>query len=224
MAILTKYSLAEAVWNLLEGGTPGAAASVGLDEIKVGCGQVINSLLKTEYFQVNGKLGETIPNGSVLGLYEGISPYSWVTGKSKATLPIKPLKLPRNIGVFSVFFTADPSREFIPLQMGQMNLINSQPLLNNLLGQIGYEVYGNELCFTKDLPQLYPDQTLSMRLVIMDISQYSDYDILPLPPEFEWAVIKEVYGMYSTQPVPDKIVNPTVKEQKTINTNEQQQR
>lgn len=221
MAVLTKYSLCEAVHNLLEGGNPGVATSVGKDELKVACAQVLNNLLKVDYLSVNEKLGEKIPNGSVLGLYEGITTVSTTNGRSKASLPVKPLKLQRNMGIFSVYLSDMPENEFIPLQMGQYNLIKSQALINDILGQIGYENYGLELLFTKDLPLLYPGKKLSMRLAILDISQYSDYDPLPVPPEWEWPIIKEVYGLYSTQPIPDKIVDATVKESKGIATNEQ---
>jgi hypothetical protein len=126
------------------------------------------------------------------------------------------------MGIWSVYLTSNPSDEFIPLQMGQSNLIKSQPLLNDLLGQIGYEPLGGmDISFTKDLPLLFPNETLSMRLAIMDMAQYGDYDVLPLPPEFEWQVISEIYKLYSTQPIPDKVVDPTQKELKGVDPNKQ---
>lgn len=222
MALLTRYMLAEQIHDLLEGGNPGVASSVSIPELQISIAQVLNNLLKIDYLSVNEKLGEKIPNGSVIALYDGIVPISTTNGRSKATLPVKPLKLPRNMGVFSIFRPDYPDKEFIPLQMGQYNLLKTQALVNDLLGRIGYEVFGNEIVFTKDLPLLFPDETLSMRLMILDISEYSDYDILPVPPEWEWPIIKEVYQLYSTQPIPDKIVDGTVKEEKGINTNQQQ--
>ena len=224
MAVITLYRLAEQTLNLIEGGDRSAASSIDVNEIKIACGQVVNKLLKIDYFQVNGKMAEAIPNGSVLGLYENIVPVKWVTGRSKATLPIKPLKLPRGMGIWSVYLTSDPSTEFIPLQMGQSNLIKSQPMLNELLGQVGYEPLGEmDIAFTKDLTSLFPNDTVSMRLAIMDISKYDDYDPLPLPPEFEWDVITEVYKMYSSQPIPDKVVDATQKELKNIPLDNQRQ-
>lgn len=223
MAVVTIYRLAEEISKLLNGGNVQVASNVTLPELKITIGQVANQLLKTDYFQLNEALGEKIPNGSVLGLYEGIQPTSWVVGRSKATLPIKPLKLPRNMGVFSVFRTNDPSNEFIPLQMGQYNLLKSQVLINDLLGQIGYEVFGMELIFTKDIPQMYPGETLSMRLAIMDISQYSDYDPLPILPEMEWEIKRQVVALYSQEPITDKLVDPSNKNQQKVPVKEQQQ-
>lgn len=97
-------------------------------------------------------------------------------------------------------------------------------MINNLLGQVGYESLGAmDIAFTQDLTQLFPGETLSMRLAILDANQYGDYDILPLPPEFQWQVLTEVYKMYTTQPVPDKVVDSTQSELKTIPINDQKQ-
>jgi hypothetical protein len=219
----TLYRLAEEVQRLLAGGDPGAAESVTLNEIKIAICQVANNLLKTEYLQINGKLGETIMNGSVLGLYSDIPVTSYKT-VSIATLPVKPIKLPRNMGCFSITLSSDPTKEFIPLQMGQGNLINSQPLINELMGHIGYEVFGMRVVFTKDLTVLFgTDVTVDMRLAILDFAEYGDYDPLPVLPEQEWQIKQEVYKLYATEPTPDKLVDSSNKESIGIPIKEQQQ-
>ncbi len=228
MAVVTIYRLAESCISLIEGGDAKAASSISFNEIKIACGQVINTMLKTEYFTINMKMGEVIPNGSVLALYENIS-CETSNGKSQCTLPIKPLKLPRNMGIWAVYPKYETSgnyeydKEFIPLQMGQGGLIKSQTLFNDLLGQVGYENFGDKLVFTKDIKSLFPDVVLAMRLAIMDISQYGDYDMLPIPPEYEWDIITQVYKMYSTQPIPDKVVDATSAEKKGEPLNQQKQ-
>lgn len=224
MSVSTIYRISEQIISLVEGGNVGQGSSVSLNEIKIAVGQQINSMLKIEHFSINEKMGEKIPNGSVLGLYENITPTSWVVGRSKATLPIKPIKLPRNMGIWSVYRSNDPENEFIPLQMGQTNMIKSQPLLNTIFGQIGYEPLGGmDVSFTKDLPALYPGEKLSMRLAIMDISQYSDYDALPILPEMEMQVIQEVYKLYASQRTRDAVVDPLVKEGQGIPVKQQSQ-
>lgn len=114
-------------------------------------------------------------------------------------------------------------KEFIPLQMGQAALLKSQPLISDLLGQCGYENFGDKIIFTKDIKQMYPDVVVAMRLAIMDISQYGDYDTLPLLPEQEIQVVQEVFKMYSQQPTAGKIVDATVKEEKGIPVTQQKQ-
>lgn len=222
----TIYKLAEQAIKLIEGGTRAAGSSLTFNEIKLACGQVINSLLKTEYFTINSAAREVIPNGTTLGLYENIDVVSY-NGKSKATLPIKPIKLPRNMGIYAIYpkyetnGIYDLDKEFIPLQMGQGALVKSQPLINDLMGQVGYENFSMDVIFTKDLKTLFPNIKLAMRLAIMDISLYGDYDPLPILPEQEWQVIQEVYKIYATQVVPDKLVDPTVEESKNIPTSQQ---
>lgn len=107
--------------------------------------------------------------------------------------------------------------------MGQFNLLQSQPLINNLMGQVGYENFGLQLVFTKDLTIPNQTVTVDMRLAIMDISQYGDFDILPILPEHEWQVKQEVWKMYSQEPIPDKLVDSTAKENKSVPLKQQQQ-
>lgn len=227
MAAPTIYRLAEQALSLIEGAGGATASTVTIEDLKLALGQVINQLLKIDYFSVNGKMGETIPNGSVLALYEGIA-VERSNDKSYSTLPIKPLKLPRNMGVWSIFpkYTTSSNyemdKEFIPLQMGQSALIKSQPMLNGLLGQVGYECLGDRVYFTTDIKNLFPDVLIAMRLVIMDVSQYGDYDILPILPEQEMAAIQEVVRLYSVQPVADRVVDATNKELKNVPPNKQQ--
>jgi hypothetical protein len=219
----TIYRLAEQVLSLIEGGDPSVASSISLNEIKISCGQVINQLLKTEYLGANMKLGETIPNASVIARYDQNVVSQYGNGASKTTLPVKPLMLPRNIGVWSIYVPDEPDKEFIPLQMGQSSLLKSQLMINNLLGQVGYEVRGKDVYFTKDLTNGGNNTYVTIELVIMDIAQYGDYDILPIPPELEWQVVQEVYQLYITQPIADKVVSATTKEEKNVPIKQQSQ-
>lgn len=228
MGVVTIYRLSESCFNLIEGGSPAVASSISFNELKIACGNVINQLLKVEHFQGNERMGEKIPNGSVLGWYESISGISW-NNKSKFLLPIKPLKLPRNMGVFGVYpkYTDlgdyELDKEWIPAQMGQTGLLKSQPLISNLLGQIFYENIGLDIISNIDVVSLFPNMRLAFRLAIMDISQYDDYEPLPILPEHEWSVIQQVYQMYIGQPIPDKVVEATVKEIKNVPLNQQRQ-
>lgn len=210
MGVSTKYRMAEQAMKRIEGAWDSAGGELTLEEIKIAIGQILNKMLKIDYFQTNFKMGELIPNGTVLAQYDGINVTSYSTGKSRATLPVKPMKLPRGMGLFSIWVDGFEDKEFIPLQMGQSNLIKSQPLINNILGQIGYEVSGMTLTFTQDIPQLYPDKTLSTSLVIMDIEQYDDFSPLPILPEMESDVIDAVVAMYQL-PIADKVVDSSNK-------------
>lgn len=221
MAQPTLYLISEEILKMLSGGDIQAATNISLNEIKLSVGEVINQLLKIEHFTINEKMGERIPNGSVLGWYENI-PVVSSNGKSKCSLPIKPIKLPRNMGVFAIYPKYNTNdnyeldKELIPLQMGQAGLLKSQLMINDLLGQVGYETFGGEIVFTKDIKALFPDVVLAMRLAIMDVSQYGDYDLLPLLPEQTWQIKQEVIKLYSGVGTADMLVDATTKQQQNI--------
>lgn len=221
MAILTRYLLAEQAAKIIHGGDIGVSSDPSIGTLKIAVGQVINKLLKVDYMQSNIPMGELIPNGAVLGLYEGIAVESY-NGKSRASLPVKPQKLPRNMGVWAIYPKWETNedyqldKEFIPLQMGQGGLLKSQRLISDLLGQVGYEVFGDKVIFTKDLKAQSQNVVLAMRLVILDIDQYGDWDLLPIPPEMEADVVMAVVEMYKGQGIPDKTVDPAVSEQKDV--------
>jgi hypothetical protein len=219
----TLYRLAEECLKILSGGEIQSASNISISECKISICQVANQLLKAEHFSVNEKMGEKIDNGAILGLYENIAVSAYSNGRSQATLPVKPIKLPRNMGVFSVFLSDDPSNEFIPLQMGQMNMLKSQPMINELLGQVGYECFGLQMIFSKDLTLLFPNKTISTRLAILDFSEYGDWDVLPLTPELEWGIKNEVVKLYSGVGIGDRLVDVTDKSQQGVPIKQQQQ-
>ena len=165
----TIYRLAEQAYSLIEGGDPGVASSISMNELKISVGQVINQKLRIDYFNTGLKLGEAIPNSTVIAKYDNIIVTQNGIGKSKAVLPIKPLSLPRNMGVWSIYLPNSPEKEFIPLQMGQSNLLRSQLMINDLLGQIGYEVRGLDIYFTKDLTTLDYVEVSNVRVTYINV-------------------------------------------------------
>jgi hypothetical protein len=218
----TIYKISEEILRIVVGGNSTVASKIHLNDVKLAVGQICNTLLKTDYLQINLPTGEVIPNGAMVGLYENVKVTKYLT-KSRCKLPIKPVKLPRNIGVLSIFSPLNPDSEYIPLEMGQAALLQNQPLINDLLGQTGYSVFGDDVVFTKDITIPNVDTFVSMRLVIMDISQYGDWDILPIEPSMEWTVKQEAVKMFIGEPVADKLVDPSVKEQKTVPVTQQNQ-
>lgn len=217
----TKYKIAEQCVRIFNGGEIPVATKLKINEAKLAVEQVLNKMLKMEYLNTNIPMAEMIPNGAAIATYEGIEVVQYGT-KSKSTLPAMPLKLPRGIGVYQIFDPANLDCPFIPLEMGQQCLLSSQPLINNLLEQTGYEWYGMDIIYTKDLTQPTPIE-VTMRLVVLDISQYTDWDILPIPAEMEWDVIGEVLKLYMPEPVADKLVESGRAEVRNIPVNQQRQ-
>ncbi len=75
------------------------------------------------------------------------------------------------------------------------------------MNQITYEVKGKTIKFHTDLT-LLGIETVDMELVCMDITQYGELDMLPLPADFESQMIDELYREFvPVQPEPG-LVNP----------------
>lgn len=208
----TKYKIAEQCVRILAGGDITVASKVHINEAKIAVEQALNGILKTEYLKINIPMGEMIPNGAAVATYDNIivEPYQTT---SSSILPAIPLKLPRDIGVFEIYNPLDPDCLFIPLEMGQHALIKGQPLISDLLGHVGYRRYGDRIVYTKDLTIPNEETRLSFRLVVLDISQYDDWDILPIPADMEQQVIQAVIGLFRIEPVKDKLVDSGNKEQ-----------
>src|SRR5580692_8351223 len=180
--IPTKQRLADEIMLLLAGGRVGSAVKWHPSEIKLSIAQVANQLLKMEYLNTNIPFGEAIPHGAAIGTYPGNLLVPW-SNTCMTTLPVMPIKLPRNMGVYQIFPAADYFTEFIPLQLGEASMILSQGLVGALSGFTGYEVSGLQVIFTQDLTIPNVNTYVTARLVVLDFTQYSDYDVLPLPPE-----------------------------------------
>lgn len=207
----TRYKIAEQIMSRLNGGRVGNASQFHINEIKMAVGQAANQLLKMEYLSTNLPMMEFIPNGAAIATYEDIAVVQY-KNVSKSVLPCMPLKLPRSIGVFQIMDPDDANACFIPLESSMAALITSQPVLSGLFGYTGYEVYGTDVIYTSDITG--GTSTVTMRLVVMDMDHYTDYDILPVSAEQEMQIVQQVLQLYAGDPGADKLVDPGIKQQR----------
>jgi hypothetical protein len=204
---MTRYKIAEQILELLKGGNIQSATNIEIEDIISAVGQYVNSHFKQEQLSVNMPSGETIPEGLMIAEYDGLTPVQY-KGVSKVTLPVTPVALPRNIGVYHVSRGSDLNSGFIPLQTGQLALIKGERLISGILGQVGYEVVGNQIIFNQDLTT-EQGITIYLRLVVFDINSYGDYDPLPLPADMEATIIQECFKLFSMQMPGTKISDPS---------------
>lgn len=200
----TIYSISEQILRILEG-NPVISGRYHINDVKRLVVQVSNQLLKADHFSINVPEGDTIPNNCMVYTYESV-PVVAYKGKSKCTLPSIPISLPRNMGVLHISKTDAIDEPFIPIPTSMYGIIKPQALLGDLSGLIGYEVIGKDVVFTKDLTA-QGVTSVYMRLVGADLSQLSDYDILPLSADMEAQVIQTVYNVLVQTPPADKAQN-----------------
>lgn len=210
----TKYSLGEAVQNRLNGGKGKQASWADIREIYKAIEQVLNSVLKTDYFKVTMQLGDTVPEGLFVTTYENVPITTW-RNTARLLLPCSYIRLPHGLGVKYVGpqnlanNNNDLFAQFIPIPNGHSVLLRGQPMIEGLLGQIGYEVDGMYVIFKDDITQApYNILEAVVKLVVADFSKSSEYDFLPIPADMEAPVIEQVYQMFSGERPPAKTDDP----------------
>ncbi len=182
----TNYKLlSEQIRRLYSRGIDREDTSPRIDdrEIKLYVVQAINMLIKAEI----ANIGENVD--SVLGTYElsreGSSPHFYVT------LPVIPISLPKNMGIWRVYQSGCPWNPYIPLKHGDFDIAQGTPA-QYLETYVGYYQDGKRIYFTKD-----PTATVTAKLVVNDPAKISDTEVLPIPPEMEGMVIEQVIAKLS---------------------------
>jgi hypothetical protein len=193
MAASTKYLLGEQVLLRLAGGYRDNSMAVQMEDVVKAIEEVINAMFRTEYYNGTLPSGETIPDNLTIAFYEDIEVNAY-GDKSKTILPILPISLPRNMGVYRI--TDSNDKDFIPVPMGQGALLRADKLLNDLLGSVWYEIRRDEVIFSKDITLLGVN-TVNMYLIVMDISQYSNTDPLPIPKHMEEDIIERAFAKFA---------------------------
>ena len=199
--------ITEQIYRIYSGGNPSDDSEITKREIKSLVSQSINKLLKSEYLGVNRKDGDYFPPHSMISTYSVGSISTYETVKARAKLPVVPISLPRDMGVWSVSISGDADQQYIPLQSGQYTLLSSQDVLQHLDDQVGYYVDGQYLIFTKDITQSpHSVSTLKVRLLTIDATTLDDYDIVQIAADMEDAIIKDVLQFLGVVPkVVDKV-------------------
>lgn len=186
----TKRIISEQVLYKLNGGVPDNSFPVQLPDIYKALEQKINSKFQMQQFNVNLPSGEFIPDNLCIATYENVAVTS-LGLKSKSVLPVMPVSLPRGMGILLIYDQNYPNRPFIPLQRGMYAMLQTDVLFNDLSGMCSYEPKGREIIFSKNLP-LMGVNSLVMELVVMDLTQYLETDLLPIPASMENDLVNEL--------------------------------
>lgn len=202
MANSSKRLLSDQVMYYLSSGYPDVADAVQQEDVYKRIEQVVNSMFSMQQFSVNLPSGGTIPNNLAIATYEGVAVTVTNSNKSKSLLPVMPISLPRNAGINEIRPVISDigdrilGNPMIPLQAGQGYLLKSDTLLNDLMGQISYEISGRQVVYQSDITLLGITK-VDMKLVVFDMSQYAETDILPIPSDAEDDIVKEVIKFFA---------------------------
>ncbi len=193
----TKYRLAEQALRRLKSGRPDNASGIRIEELMLAAGQIANMLIKATHFNQTLANGDTVPDSCVIGTYPDIAVSSY-KNVSRATIPCMPINLLRGQGIQQVGSNADEFCQFIPMQANDFIMLKSQPLINGLLGYIGYKWEGLDLIFYEDITKRNPAITsVEVKMLVLDMETYDDYAPLPLPADYEGQIIDTLFKQFA---------------------------
>lgn len=187
----SKKKISDSVLYKLAGGIPDSGFPIDERDIWKALEDKLNALFKLRHFDTTLPSGETIPEAAMIATYTGITVTANSNDTSYATLPITPISLPKNVGIYLVYDADYPDSPFIPIQRGQKALLKTDELLSDFLGLIAYEPKNNQIVFNKDIT-LLGITSVTMELCVFDISQYSATADLPVPSDYEAQIEDEL--------------------------------
>lgn len=209
MPNITKRLLSDAILFRIGGGNVDIASPVEKTDIFKAIEQLINSMFRMEQFTQNLPNGETIPSGVMIATYTDIDVVTY-GNVSKSSLPVIPISLPKNIGIWGITpamsLSLTYSDQFIPLMRGQNQLLRSDTLLNDMMGMIAYEPRNSDVVFTKNLILLGITK-VDFELLVFDISTYSETDILPIPSSYEADIVNTLVAQFGSVRASNSVVN-----------------
>ena len=201
----TKKEISDTVLYRLAGGVPDSGFPVDERDIWSSLEDIINAIFKVHHFDTTLPSGDTIPENTMIATYENIAVTS--SGeRAYSTLPITPISLPRNMGIYMVYDPKYPDMPYIPVQRGQMALLKADRLLNDLMGQAGYEPLSNKIIYSKDITT-FGTTSVTMELCVFDISQYTATQDLPIPADMVGSITDQLVLEFSKITAEAGVVN-----------------
>lgn len=170
---------------------------IDIREVMLLVSQAINKILKLEVAE-SFKAGLVdIPKCSLIQYTASVTA-DVTNNRSYLTLPVIPLTLPLDMGIWSISASNAAMTPYIPIP-AQDVLVFQGANLSYLEGQVGYYVQNKRVYFTKDITLVANGSITSVIINILasDFSQFGDNDMLPISPEVESAVITEVLNIIS---------------------------
>lgn len=133
--------------------------------------------------EYNIKVGSTdIPQAAMLN-------YTIAASGNKVVLPVIPMSLANDMGLYTVALTASPLDFFIPIP-NQFIHVYKDPRSELIEGQGGYYRVGNEVRFLGTVTG-----NVNVTVIASDFSTFSNTDMLPILPETELDIINEILSV-----------------------------
>ena len=194
--MVTKAIIREQVLRRIEAGFPSVRSQVKPLELDFAITQVANALLKVAHLNTTYNLdGESIPDGAMVATYENLPVFKGYGFNSMVALPAMPMMLPEKMGVFSVYPSGSPEKEFIPLPQGVYNTLKGTNIFNPI--DTDFYTWDNKhiTIYADLLGANIP--TVDVKLCIADLSAMGDNDILPISADVQADIVNKVVEQFA---------------------------
>ena len=199
----TKRQLAEQALRIIQGGSIRDDAEIDIRELMLNIEQERDRLIKADLYQ-SISMGEYNINGSFISTHISSISFDEEKNMKYSDLPITPISLPNDLGMFQVSFQKDQFNTFVRIPNGATGLYNGLNA-SKLLGRIGYFVESSidSNCSNSSGTRVYYtnmpedcDKSVLLKVVATSGSIEED-DPFPIAPEMESQIIRSVVELYS---------------------------
>lgn len=124
-----------------------------------------------------------------------------------ATLPVQPVSLPDNMGIWSVHI--DPLDPFIPLPVHGVGIYNriSHTNISAAFNNVNtYRIENNKTLVFNQLTTSLPSQ-ITVQMAVVDPDILGELDLLPIPADMEGQVIAKVLQLMGVNMATDNVNN-----------------
>lgn len=166
------------------------------DEITLLVEQALNESLKEAVPEQNVYGGVELPAAGLL-TFTGSSLLTLSADGLEVTLPVVPITLPHDMGIFRVYHADTPTTPYIPITK-EASMVFGGSDASYLEGQVGYFRKGfDKIRFTTNVKVLgsnpVVDETdIVVEMFIVDFSQFAATAVLPISADMERVVIRKV--------------------------------
>lgn len=166
--------------------------AIDLREIKLLVNQSINKVLKLQVAETFKAGIVDVPKCNLIEYTCAVTSDS-VNSRAYITLPVIPINLPLDMGVWSIAASSAAMTPYIPIP-AQDVLVFQGTNVSALEQQIGYYIQGKRVYFTKDITLSANGSISSVRVNILaaDFSTTTDNELLPISPEVETTIMEDV--------------------------------
>lgn len=166
--------------------------AIDLREIKLLVNQSINKVLKLQVAETFKAGFVDVPKCNLIE-YTCAVTSDPTNNRAYITLPVIPINLPLDMGVWSIAASSAAMTPYIPIP-AQDVLVFQGTNLSALEQQIGYYIQGTRVYFTKDITLSANGSISSVRVNILaaDFNTTADNDLLPISPEVETTIMEDV--------------------------------